>query len=257
MVARGALSPGRRPPGVGHAPVQSDAMSSDTPSDDAARAHDSRSAARPGPAPERATERATEPTPEPGPVPGTMAADEIVAVADAPVAVPLPDGTLVELGSGVEGPALGALRALPTPEHQVASFAVHAFSGDALTASRALVVHDLLTAVGDAPAADGAGGLLVAVPDARSLLVHVVRDADVLRAAHLMATIARLRQSEADAICADVLHQGPDGRVQRVTAHTDDEVQVHVEGAFADALAALGLVDRSRRARRAAARRRR
>lgn len=172
-----------------------------------------------------------------------------------PVAVALPDGSTATLREGeapaVDEAALADLRALPAPEHQVASFAVHAFSGDALTASRALVVEDLLATVDDEPTPHG---LLVALPDARSLLVHAVRDEHVLRAAHLMATIARLRQSETDAIDADVFYRAPDGTLQRITAHADVEVEVHVEGAFADALAAMGLIDRSRRARRAARR---
>ena len=172
-----------------------------------------------------------------------------------PVVVPLPDGSSATLRVGeaptVDETALAALRALPAPEHQVASFAVHAFSGDSLTAGRVLVVEDLLATVDDDPAPHG---LLVAVPDARSLLVHAVRDEHVLRAAHLMATIARLRQGEADAIDADVFYRAPDGTPQRITAHADAEVEVHVEGAFADTLAAMGLIDRSRRARRAAKR---
>ncbi|MCR6704223.1 MAG: hypothetical protein NVV66_05865 [Cellulomonas sp.] len=83
-----------------------------------------------------------------------------------------------------------------------------------------------------------------------------MRDEQVLRAAHLMATVARMRSSEAGAISADVYFRHVDGGLQRITEHADDEVQVRIEGRFADTLAGLGLVDRSRRARRAARRRR-
>lgn len=152
-------------------------------------------------------------------------------------------------------PALDALRALPAPEHQVAAHAMHAFSTtDDLAATRVLVLEDVLATVGEA---DAPHGTLVALPDPRALLVHVVRDEEVLRAAHLMATVARMRQTEAGAISPEVYHRSPDGSLEQVTHHADAEVEVHVEGAFADALAALGLVDRSRKARRAAARRRR
>lgn len=154
----------------------------------------------------------------------------------------------------VDEPALDALRALPAPEHQVAAHAMHAFSTtDDLAAARVLVLEDVLAAVGEDEAPHGT---LVALPDPRALLVHVLRDEEVLRAAHLMATVARMRQSEAGAISPEVYHRAPDGSLEQITRHADVEVEVHVEGALADALAALGLVDRSRKARRAAARRR-
>ncbi|MBT0994348.1 hypothetical protein KIN34_08625 [Cellulomonas sp. DKR-3] len=170
----------------------------------------------------------------------------------------LHDGALTVLpGPAVvpDEPALAALRALPAPEHQVAGHAMHAFSTtDDLAATRVLVLEDLLASVGEPEAPHGT---LVALPDPRALLVHVVRDEEVLRAAHLMATVARMRQTEAGAISPEVFHRSPDGTLQQVTRHADDEVEVHVEGSLADALTSLGLVDRSRRARRAAARRRR
>jgi hypothetical protein len=149
--------------------------------------------------------------------------------------------------------ALAALRTLPVPEHQVAAHAMHAFSTtDDLAATRVLVLEDLLASVGEPETPQGT---LVALPDPRALLVHVVRDEEVLRAAHLMATVARMRQSEAGAISPEVYHRSPDGSLEQVTRHADVEVEVHVEGSLADALASLGLVDRSRKARRAAARR--
>ncbi|MCR6648281.1 MAG: hypothetical protein NVV70_09140 [Cellulomonas sp.] len=190
-------------------------------------------------------------------------ADDEAAGADD--AAPEPTEVVVVLRDGVPAlvePAgahvptddeLAALRALPAREHQVASHAMHAFSGDDRTASLVLVLEDVLAGVG---VDDLTHGTLVALPDPRALLVHVVRDEQVLRAAHLMATVARMRSSEAGAISADVYFRHVDGGLQRITEHADDEVQVRIEGRFADTLAGLGLVDRSRRARRAARRRR-
>ncbi|GEL94458.1 hypothetical protein [Cellulomonas composti] len=173
------------------------------------------------------------------------------------VAAVLHDGRLTDAPGCSVDDALAGLRTLPTPEHQLAAHAVHAFeAADPLGASRLLVVEDLLAAVGEPDLPDdGRFGLLVAVPDARVLLVHAVRDEQVLRAAHLMATIARMRQGEADAIGPHVYHRTADGTLTQVTQHSDDEIEVHVDGSLADALAGLGLVDRSRKARRAAARR--
>ncbi len=137
--------------------------------------------------------------------------------------------------------ALAGLRRLPAPAHEMFEHDVHLFeAADFFGASRVLVHDELLDSVG---LTDRPYGTLVVLP-ARALLgVHVLRDATVVHALHLMAQLARAGQSQPGAMSPHVYFRTPDGTLQQVTRYSDEKIDVLVEGAFADAMRAAQLVD--------------
>ncbi|MBT0994347.1 hypothetical protein KIN34_08620 [Cellulomonas sp. DKR-3] len=136
--------------------------------------------------------------------------------------------------------AMAGLRRLPAPDHQLLEHQVHVLvAPDFFGASRLLLHDEVLDAVDARPRPFGT---LVAVPDRSALMVHVLQDATVVHALHLMARIARGRQETPGPLSPHVYYRSPDGTLQQVTRYEGDGVQVHVEGAFADAMSAAGLV---------------
>ncbi|GEL94459.1 hypothetical protein [Cellulomonas composti] len=138
-------------------------------------------------------------------------------------------------------PALAGLRRLPAPAYRHEEHDVHVFlADDFFGASRVLLLDDLLASVG-APAPTH--GVLVAVPDRTCLLVHVPRDSTVVAAVQLMIGIARSRQSEPGPLSPHVYFRAqPGAELTPITRDTGSGVHVVVDGPFAEAMAALGLI---------------
>lgn len=135
--------------------------------------------------------------------------------------------------------ALAGLRRLPPPDHELIDHDVHVLvSTDFFGASRVLLHDELLDRVGAGPRPFGT---LVALPDRAALLVHVLRDATVVHALHLMARAARGRQDAPGPLSPHVYYRSPDGTFQQVTQYDGDRLEVHVDGAFGEAMAAAGL----------------
>jgi hypothetical protein len=136
-------------------------------------------------------------------------------------------------------PAMAGLRRLPAPDHQLLEHDVHVLvAPDFFGASRVLLLDDVLDAVGVGPRPFGT---LLALPDRSAMMVHVLRDATVVHALHLMARIARGRQETPGPLSPHVYYRSPAGALQQVTRYEGEGIQVHVDGAFADAMTAAGL----------------
>lgn len=146
--------------------------------------------------------------------------------------------------------ALANLRALPRPDHRRLETApgqegigtVHLFeTNDFFGATRLLVIEEVLATALGGPV-DAPHGLLVAMPSRQTLGVHVLGpDAAALTGA--MNSLLNLARADlAGALVDQVHYRSPDGRLQRITRTTEDGgATVLVEGAFAEALARLGL----------------
>ncbi|GCD20099.1 hypothetical protein ACFO3K_11660 [Cellulomonas algicola] len=148
--------------------------------------------------------------------------------------------------AAVEPYATANLRALPAPDHQVLRPArgaeVHVFASDDLFgASRLLLLDDLLAS--HLHLERPAHGVLVAVPNRHLLALHVLAGPEVT---HAMSTLISLARGEFDGpgpVSPEVFYRSPDGTLQQVTGPAEDGgVAVLVTGAFAEAMAALGLV---------------
>ena len=136
-------------------------------------------------------------------------------------------------------PAMAGLRRLPAPDHELLEHDIHVLvAQDFFGASRLLLHDEVLDAVGAGPRPFGT---LLALPDRSALLVHVLRDATVVHALHLMARIARGRQDTPGPLSPHVYYRSPEGALQQITRYEGDGIQVHVDGAFADAMSAAGL----------------
>lgn len=138
--------------------------------------------------------------------------------------------------------AMANLRALPLPDHQtLAEGAVHVFlTDDFFGATRLLDVDRLLDEVGAPPAPRH---LLVTVPNRHVLAVVVLQPDDPHAALEVLAQIGHGELDRPGALIPDVLYRGPDGLLQRISSTREDgTVDVVVEGAFADALEELGLI---------------
>lgn len=163
----------------------------------------------------------------------------------ARAAIDYPESVSTLFGSRYGGwavlgePAMAGLRRLPAPDHELLEHDVHVLvSPDFFGASRVLLHDEVLDAVGVGPRPFGT---LLALPDRSAMLVHVLRDATVVHALHLMARIARGRQDTPGPLSPHVYYRSPEGALQQVTRYEDDGIQVHVDGAFADAMTAAGL----------------
>lgn len=147
--------------------------------------------------------------------------------------------------AAVEPYATANLRALPAPDHEVLrpvrDAEVHVFASDDLFgASRLLLLDDLLS--GRLHRERPAHGVLVAVPNRHLLAVHVLAGPEVMRAMSTLVQLARGEFEGPGPVSPEVYHRSPDGTMQQVTGPgADGGVEVHVTGAFGDAMAALGL----------------
>jgi hypothetical protein len=141
------------------------------------------------------------------------------------------------------------LRRLPLPSHEVfradearSDSEVHIFtSDDFFGASRVLVLDHLLTSLlhTERPA----HGCLVAVPNRHLLAVHLVSGVGVIAAIKLLVQIAEGEQDAPGPISDGVFYLPPDGPGQRLTERDPDGVRIIADGAFAEALIALGLAE--------------
>jgi hypothetical protein len=138
------------------------------------------------------------------------------------------------------------LRRLPAPAHHVVpaadgSPAVHAFVTDDLHGASRLLALDAVLAAAGVPLPPA--GALVAVPDRHVLLVHPITGTHVVEAMTTLVTLTTRRHAEQPgAVSPDVYHRGTDGTLLRVTARdADGRAQVLVHGAFADAMATVGV----------------
>ncbi|GEA83612.1 hypothetical protein CWIS_07050 [Cellulomonas sp. A375-1] len=137
--------------------------------------------------------------------------------------------------------ALAGLRRLPAPAHQRVEHEVHVFeSEDHFGASRLLLHDELLASVG---LTDRPFGTLVALPTRSSLLVHVLHDATVVHALHLMSRVARAGQDMPGPLSPHVYYRAESGALQQITRYEGDQLQVHVDGAFASAMHDAKLTD--------------
>jgi hypothetical protein len=113
---------------------------------------------------------------------------------------------------------------------------VYLWGDDPFVASRVTVLSWLIEELGLAPATHGA---LVALPHIRSLMLHVVKGAGVLKVQRAMAALAAQRFARPgvrQAISPDVYFVAPDGRGQRVAHSSADRMELHVTGAFGEVL---------------------
>lgn len=124
------------------------------------------------------------------------------------------------------------------PEREPDS-AVHLVAGGYFTASRLLVLERVLSQ--DLGIENPRHGALVVVPNRTLLGVHVLRSAAVFDAATGMLALAAGESEQPSGISAQ-LYYWRNGQVSRLSrAGTDGAPFVAVHGAFADALAELGL----------------
>ncbi|MDT4918727.1 MAG: hypothetical protein QOH89_3427, partial [Pseudonocardiales bacterium] len=161
--------------------------------------------------------------------------------------------TVDELGGLEEFLRLGIenLRRLPSPSHQAlradeerADSEVHIFtSDDFFGASRVLVLDHLLASAlrTERPS----HGCLVAVPNRHLLAVHLVSGMGVLAAIKLLVHIAEGEQDAPGPISDCVFYLPKDGPGQRLTERDETGVRIIADGAFAEALAGLGLIEES------------
>ncbi|CAM5782927.1 hypothetical protein [Cellulomonas persica] len=137
--------------------------------------------------------------------------------------------------------ALAGLRTLPAPMHETLDHDVHLFEApDFFGASRVLVHDELLDSVG---LTDRPFGTLVVLPSRAFLAVHVLRDATVVHALHLMAQLGKAGETQPGTMSPHVYYRSTDGTLQQVTQYTDDKVDVVVDGAFARAMHDARLID--------------
>jgi hypothetical protein len=145
--------------------------------------------------------------------------------------------------------AIENLRRLPLPEHQAyrgdderADSEVHIFTAeDFFGASRVLVLDHLLASMlrTERPA----HGCIVAVPNRHLLAVHLVSGVGVIAALQLLVRIAEGEQDAPGPISDGVFYLPLDGPGQRLNERDGDTVRIIADGAFADALTALGLTE--------------
>jgi hypothetical protein len=107
------------------------------------------------------------------------------------------------------------------------------------TASRLLTVDDVLRRDQGEP--DAAHGTLLCVPNRHQLGFHVVRDARVLPTVEAMVRFAVAGYDDGvGSVSPHLYYRSAAGDLQQVTsASADGDVEVHVHGAFADALDAV------------------
>jgi hypothetical protein len=199
--------------------------------------------------------RAVEDLPDPRPryapevLPGVLA----VAALDYPTHVSelLADERLDELGGweAVREVAWANLRRLPAPHHQELQgdagsddSSVHVLTtDDFFGASRLLLVEELLAGLGvERPP----HGVLLTVPHRHLLAVHVLRGPGVVAAVDVLVRLAAGEHAgRPGPVSPHVYFRAADGRTQQVThLEPDGTTAVRVDGAFAEAFAALGLL---------------
>lgn len=199
--------------------------------------------------------RAVDEIPEPRPtyapevLPGVLA----VAALDYPTHVSelLSDERVDELGGwdAVREVAWDNLRRLPAPARQDLhgspedpDTVVHVLTTeDFFGASRLLLLDEVLAGLGvERPA----HGVLVVVPNRHLLAVHVLRGAGVVTAIDVLVRMAAGEHAgRPGPVSPHVYFRAADGRVQQVTSVEDDgTTAVRVDGALAEAFAALGLL---------------
>lgn len=199
--------------------------------------------------------RAVGDLPEPRPryapevLPGVLA----VAALDYPTHVSelLADERVAKLGGweAVREAAWANLRRLPPPQRQElrgdpdgGDSTVHVLTTeDFFGASRLLLLDELLAGLGvERPP----HGVLVVVPNRHLLAVHVLRGPGVVAAVDVLVRLAAGEHAgRPGPVSPHVYFRAADGRTQRVTAiEPDGTTAVRVDGAFAEAFAALGLL---------------
>lgn len=168
------------------------------------------------------------------------------AALDLPTHVAiLHDGTRYGGWSATGPDALANLGRLPAPEHSTLDAGdgavVHCFyAEDFFGASRLLMLDQLLATHAAVELPEH--GVLVVVPHRHLLAAHVLQDASAVRAMSTLVALAEGGRDVAGALSADVYYRSPDGALQVVTEHDGDgRTRVVVDGAFADAMAGLGL----------------
>jgi hypothetical protein len=104
------------------------------------------------------------------------------------------------------------------------------------TASRLLTVDDVLRRVHGEP--DAPHGTLLCVPYRHQLAFHVVRDARVLPTVEAMVRFAIAGYDDGvGSVSPQLFYRSAAGDLQQLTSISDDgDVEVHVDGAFAQAL---------------------
>jgi hypothetical protein len=146
-------------------------------------------------------------------------------------------------------PALANLRRSRARQHETVrvdeddpTSDVHVLAGDFFTASRIVVLDDVLR--------DELGierprhGVLIAVPNRNVLAVHPLSGGGVVPALTFLVHLARGEHDAAPGALSPDVYFAKDGRVERVTSPGDDgSVIVSVEGRLGEAFAALGLGD--------------
>lgn len=113
---------------------------------------------------------------------------------------------------------------------------VYLWGEDPFIASRVTVLSWLIEQLGLAPATHGA---LVALPHIRSLMLHVVRGAGVLKVQQAMAALAAQRFARPGVqqpISPDIYFVAPDGRGQQVSRDSANRMELYVTGAFGEVL---------------------
>lgn len=182
-------------------------------------------------------------------LPGVLA----VAALDYPTHVSelLSDERVEELGGwdAVREVAWSNLRRLPSPARQdlhgrpeLDDSVVHVLtSDDFFGASRLLLLDEVLAGLGvERPA----HGVLLVVPNRHLLAVHVLRGPGVVAAVEVLVRMAAGEHAgRPGPLSPHVFFRAPDGRTQQVTSTgPDGSTAVRVDGALADAFAALGLL---------------
>ena len=136
---------------------------------------------------------------------------------------------------------LANLRRLPVEEHERIDAPngghVHVVAGDSpFTASRALVLPDLMARVGDtAPAPHG---WLLAVPNRNHVCWHAIRDLSVLTSVETLVTLARRGADTPGALSEHVFWRAPDG-YRRLTRYDGAQVAIEADEDFTAVLNAL------------------
>lgn len=177
------------------------------------------------------------------------------------VAVDYPDRVVecaaedsVDLGMSIEDAfrtGLSNVRALPLPEHEVMGGTpdlppvLHFYvTRDFFGPSRLLDIDRLLEQTLGHPVPPQ--GVFFAIPDRRSLVVHVPVDDNLFVAAQLMLQVAQQRrQTGAGGLSPDVFHLSSDGVGTRFSRRTPDgETSLVVSGPITEAMTRLGLLER-------------
>lgn len=164
----------------------------------------------------------------------------VLPAFDTPTSV-IMDFGIERLGGwdSIMATALANLRALPMPnlaEESPLRGPVWVFEGDLFTASRILILDDLLRKAlgddGDAPL-----GVVVAIPSSDVLAVHIVGSGPPELAVQILLTVSRW--NVAKPLSRHVYYRGTDGVFRQVSVINPDGVaQVFATGPFREALEA-------------------